>query len=429
MTASFIGVELDARTVQNYLIEHIEREFKSEDIKVHGIQDVVFVGDLTNIEVPSTGEAGSNTRETQSNDGKSNHVALASSLSVGVVVLFFLVFAALRRRRKREINEPSLLELEPQQLDTKESNIFSNSDEAEETIVAIPSDYVAPSGSGEKAAAHLFADTQVDVENPPYLLTSSTTTIPQTQDTEKLMQPPVPLTSTLSTPNTNGTETLTLQCSPNVVRARSLSPHGSKSSSMDAAAILSDISSLQKDTITTCTVEGVTNINTMSEVPSLSIPSGTDVLPPKPPGIVSSKPPTGSSKSIKTTRKKKKKKKASLIRVNSRESINEMETITEENGEEKDSDCSEYSWCSTDDEDSKPGSRDPSPARSNPRSRDPSPSTRSRGSIGSGSNVISNSSSSSLDSSQILSTIDVPSNSFEEKDPDEGKPHSLPTWV
>jgi hypothetical protein len=87
-----------------------------------------------------------------------------------------------------------------------------------------------------------------------------------------------------------------------------------------------------------------------------------DMLPPLAPGQLT-KP---RSKTMKKRRRKKKKVKRKLTRTNSRESINEMATITEANEEvlsSDDDDTSEY--YSTDDDDSVDRtSRDPSPARS-----------------------------------------------------------------
>ena len=107
-----------------------------------------------------------------------------------------------------------------------------------------------------------------------------------------------------------------------------------------------------------------------------------DLLPPKPPTDPSSKAHlvAAMSKPLKVRRKKKKrKKKTKMTRVNSRENIKEMETITEggEESEGSDEDGSEYSWCST--SDSNASSRQSSPSRSRGGSRDPSPARLSHG--------------------------------------------------
>ena len=100
----------------------------------------------------------------------------------------------------------------------------------------------------------------------------------------------------------------------------------------------------------------------------------TAVLPPLPlpPTAPYSKPPTPPSATKSKTmkkrrrRKKKKKKKPVLVRVNSRESIQEMETIEEAEEEYADYEDEESDYWSTDEDDSSGGrhSRDPSPARS-----------------------------------------------------------------
>jgi hypothetical protein len=99
-----------------------------------------------------------------------------------------------------------------------------------------------------------------------------------------------------------------------------------------------------------------------------------DMLPPLAPNQ-STKP---RSQTMKKRRRKKKKVKKKLIRTNSRESINEMATITEANEEilSSDDDDTGSEYYSTDDEDSVGRtSRDPSPARSR---------TGSMGSVASG---------------------------------------------
>jgi hypothetical protein len=99
-----------------------------------------------------------------------------------------------------------------------------------------------------------------------------------------------------------------------------------------------------------------------------------DMLPPLAPNQ-STKP---RSQTMKKRRRKKKKVKRKLIRTNSRESINEMATITEANEEvlSSDDDDTGSEYYSTDDEDSVDRtSRDPSPARSR---------TGSMGSVASG---------------------------------------------
>lgn len=107
-----------------------------------------------------------------------------------------------------------------------------------------------------------------------------------------------------------------------------------------------------------------------------------DLLPPKPPTDPSSKAHlvAAMSKPLKVRRKKKKrKKKTKMARVNSRENIKEMETITEggEESEGSDDDGSEYSWCST--SDSNASSRQSSPSQSRGGSRDASPARLSHG--------------------------------------------------
>lgn len=106
-------------------------------------------------------------------------------------------------------------------------------------------------------------------------------------------------------------------------------------------------------------------------------PKASDELPPLPPGGGRPRSSSGgASLGKKRRRKRKKKKKAvgTLQRVNSRENVTEMETITESEHDDEDEDGlfsygsgSEYSW-STDETDSRPGSRDPSPAPSPARS-------------------------------------------------------------
>lgn len=451
MSANFVGAELDAQAVENYLIHYIEREIDSEDVRVNGIQEVVFLVQTADVGAPSTGDTTSRTREAERNDGRATHVALASSLSIAFVLVVLVLFAVMRRRRLSTKDYPTVLvrEIDEAQLEGKENLVSGDSGDADDSEVDFPS-YTQSSSGGDGDGATQRMDTQLDVENPPQLLRSSTATTLPTSNVKSL----VPATSSMTTlPTTNKTghqSPASPQLSPttSVGDSRASATAVPTCFSLDAPAILSDIAGSEEEKTKAVVVDG-SSTNSGSALSTTPLPALADVLPPKPPGAASAKPPAGTSKTIKVTRKKKKKKKKpSLIRVNSRESMNEMETITEENDEEKNSDCSEYSWCSTDDEDSsRPGSRDPSPARSNPRSRDPSPSrsnprsrdaspsTRSRGSnnnnSGSSLDLINNSSSSSLDSSQMLTTIDVPasSSSFDDKESGGTKKNRLPAWV
>lgn len=93
--------------------------------------------------------------------------------------------------------------------------------------------------------------------------------------------------------------------------------------------------------------------------PKPPLPAGKPPASPRGPPSTS---PTALSKPLKQRRRKKRKKKPKVVRMNSRERINEMETITE-TAEEEGSD-SEYSWYS--ETDSNASSRDVSPSRESP---------------------------------------------------------------
>jgi hypothetical protein len=92
-----------------------------------------------------------------------------------------------------------------------------------------------------------------------------------------------------------------------------------------------------------------------------------DNLPPLPPGGPSAKTAAATVQPQRVKRRRKKKKLRSLLRTNSRENISVMDAIQEnakeDSGDDDSCSGSEYSW-STDETDSRPGSRDPSPLRS-----------------------------------------------------------------
>lgn len=403
MTASFYGSKDDAATVENFLAHYIESQIANGTIRTDEIQKVAFLGQQTK-GVPSIGSPDANEAETQPSSSGSNSIALATSLTVGIMFVFLILFAAIRRGRQTA-KDDSASDIDPQNLrdGQKIRSIDVGDDEEGNVTLENASQYPLNSLSDSSVFDHIH-DSKADEENPPLLLLTSTMTTQPTSHGNSS----IPATSTMMTlPTSNTTNPLIQTKSPKYVER----PGEER-----------QVNSLTLAVPTTLDVSAENITNT----------AVVDVLPPKPPGSNASKLPTGASKSMKVNRKKKKKKKQKLVRVNSREQIAEMATITEEKDLDEDEEGSEYSSYSTDDDDSRTGSRENSPCRSNspnrsnPRSREPSPSTRSRSSVESIGNVISAcNSSGSLEKNHVLETIDVPFPVNIEKEASQSKRH----WV
>lgn len=310
MTAYYLG---DERRVIDYLLYHLSIEMNSQRTLVGSIDQVYYIGTASgqssSIQQTTPTSTG---RDAGEYDTKSLALSIPFVLAAIVIVLVYLV----QRRRKsneREINHF------PPPVDDIEASISSSMKPCGE------------SGSIEQQQCTGSSPPDLGAEYPPHYMPS-------------VDIPPDGLSMTPETPD---------------LLLMDLDVKDGTSSQVD---LTNDMSS-----------ESTSTYSTNTTVDPFLPPPQTmmDSLPPLPPGGPSAK--TAAAKPVVTTLKKrrrpKKKKKASLVRVNSRELANEMETIAEGDNEKGSDDgvedCesgSEYSW-STDGTDSRPNSRESSPAR------------------------------------------------------------------
>jgi hypothetical protein len=353
MKATYVGSGSDRAAVISYLSYHIQRVINSSNITAHNVQQAVFIGTRILPESPTS----ASTQGVKGSSSSGQNVALASGVSIAAVLAMFIVYFAMARRR-RKISNP-----------------------------------VEVTGK-EKHQVLLAVGNSNDIDAAPVLVSTNTTKTLECNHTSEDDEPhcgKIEGAEVHSTPH--------LDISANSITTAQTAAE-TVTGSVDTSLATNNDRSVK-----------ATNLSTETVIAKSKLPTVIDILPPKPPTGPSSKSksavlPVVASKPLKQRRRKKKKKKKPMIRVNSREKINEMETITE--GEEEtvgdkndDEEGSEYSWCSTSDSD--PGSRDPSPARSR-GSQEPSP-PRSTGSGGShntnDSLILAMSNSGSWDSSSI----------------------------
>lgn len=348
MKTTFAGTEADRPAVEAFLAYYIQNVIDSRSIRVGKVEKAIFLGSRI---LPEPAPA---VAEPRMVDNSSNSIVpLATGVSAAAIVAMFLLYFAIARRRRRKSDEGRAI------VSDKRVVFGGDGDDKQPPLVAVAATKSLDTKSGS-AGGSTGEDEEKSDAARCVPLTESNRLGPETASSadENLPSPSHPLSSAYSL----GT-------------ART-------ASSTVADSVDSHQSFEDDDT------EKATNVHSDGGVTDSAPPNVVDILPPKPPKGKPSKPPAApvavsrtpilpvvALKSLTQRRKKKKKKKPKIVRSNSRENVNEMETITE--GEEETSgdnrdgdDGSEYSWCSTDDSD--PGSREPSPARSR-GSREPSP--------------------------------------------------------
>jgi hypothetical protein len=349
MKAVFVGSESDRAAVETFLAVHVAAVVNnSSDFLGIGVNETVFVGSRV---IPSPAPIVDESVSRGVDDSSSNEysVALASSLSVAAVFLMFVLYFALARRRRSRLD---------------------NDEEAE--------------GTNMEKEVVIGADVRNDVLPPAVQCTPTKSIDSKSNSSEEKSDEArcgnIELSNRLGREVIDPTSAGTTSPYP-ITAAYALT--NIRTASTVVSTDESEMNTPDDDesgSITTVASESKIVVAT-SEPPSM-----TDTLPPKHPTGPSSKlsvPPTSAAKLPKgRRRRKKKKKKPTIVRSNSRENINEMETITEgeeeTSGDNQNEASDEGSWCST--SDSEPGSRDPSPARSSRNSsREPSP-ARSTGS-------------------------------------------------
>jgi hypothetical protein len=351
MKAEFVGMESDRAAVESFLAKHVAKVVNnSSDFLGIGVNRSVFVGSRV---VPSPAPQVSDGRAVDEESSSDDYVsALAGSLSAAGALLICIVLFALARRRRRR----------PGETDS------------------------TPGDGMDKEVVVGGSDIAVTDVLPPGVAYTPTKSLDSKSDEDKSDEARCGSVDSLA--NRLGREVMDpLQTYPAAYALTNIRTASTVVSTEDES--IAPVPSMEEETET----KKNTLDNTIGAVVGsneFATSSMTDTLPPKHPTGPSSKvPPVPAVAKLPKTRrrrKKKKKKAATLVRSNSRENVNEMETITE--GEEETSgdnheiggsdDEEDGSWCST--SDSEPGSRDPSPARSSRNSsREPSP-ARSTGS-------------------------------------------------
>lgn len=344
MIATYTGAPEDREDVLNYLRTNIRAVIDNADKEIGRVQRAHFIG--SRVRAASAVDV--------DNSSSSSFVALASSLAGAAVVtiLVFYVVLARRRRRKHEPDNPSEIAAN----NAKEVVIGPDAVSAP----AVPT-AVQTNPTEEKSEEDILCDTgDVDAEAPSN----------GDADISKTGIQPAAATAMMAAPIT-------------LVAGRTASTAKMEDSDSDDERPPDQFEEELKHVASSSpNFDDFKNITASS-----STGSGPTVMvdiskPPKPPTAPSNKPPVPvpASKQLKKRRKRKKKKKPSMgKRTDSREKIDEMETIAEceeetsDNKSGSEDEDSEYSWYST--SDSEPGSRDASPARS--REASPNRSTNS----------------------------------------------------
>lgn len=312
MTVYYTGNETSM--VNDYILKLIKYNLDGQQTLTGGLTKTLFLGER------ATYNPG--TQPSRSPASSSTNAALAAGLSVGAVVVLMVAFLVYSRRRRVQnviIEEKPDDMLDLEKATTRSSRLLTD----EEDDVVPPGMFVVAHGA-PASPEHTVA-TNVTVKS----LGSSTTVLMSNKtkkiDTDELL--------------------------PDAVSV------GSLDSDASDAAIRPDTPPPQDPT------------NFSGEPVNQDRPTQkmVDELPPLPPTGPSTKPPPGSlaaaSKIMKRRRKKKKKSKQKIVRVNSRDNVKEMETISEEHdAPDEDEEGSDYSWTDGDSDGSR--SRDPSPSRS-----------------------------------------------------------------
>lgn len=346
MKASYVGTEDDRTEVEAYLQRNVKQVIETAPDTMSRVEVAYYVGSrfLPSPPPPPVSAAPPASDTTKEADvSGSSFVGLASGLAAGAVVAMLLLYCAVARRRRRRNNEEdptAAAQKEPQEVADNEVDLQA----MQPTMTVSKS---VDTRSGEEDAdveAASTGDGHVGVPAPSIVLMAGRTGS----------------TAAMGDSGSDGGS----QPDPGEDEIKRVVPDTPKEDEFKNVS--------------------VTSSNERGKGPTVMVDTNK---PPKPPTAPKGKKPpvvpVPVPKPLKQRRKRKKKKKPpSMKRTNSRENIVNMETIAEGENEGSggsndgsDEEGSEYSWYSTDDSD--PGSRDPSPARS---SREPSPvrSTSSR---------------------------------------------------
>lgn len=378
MSATFVGSDGDRAAVEAFLAYHIEKVINSSKIREGNVKDAIFLGTRVLPEptpvgqqqqppsdTPGGGGGASilgGTRDTSSDNNNGSVAALASSLSVAAVVTMLVLYLAVARRRGRKQQSERLAVQSASGRGDKQVLVVNSSrggkgDGPQPEVIAAATTRSLESKSGDfNEEGSDNACCGIDIESPVL-----------GRDDQEVPSSPPPQVHR----DSNNNNIINMTSVYSFATALTAASTAENTDESQQASLLGDEGS--DKAANDVSIEITDDVELARATPPP--PTVIDILPPKPPTGPSAKkltvpPVAGGSKPLKQRRRRKKKKKATMVRSNSRENINEMETITE--GEEDasndkdDEDGSEYSWCSTSDSDpgSNPGSRDPSPARS-----------------------------------------------------------------
>jgi len=339
MRGTYVGTEEDREAVEDFLQFYIEEAINGASPEMSSIQAAIFLNsEVQPVAIDGGAPVSADVESVETKS--SNYVGLAAGVSVGAVVAMLLVYFVIARRRRPKEETPSV-----------EGGV-DKTEIAEGNEVDLQTKTKGSSDEGEM-------DNDLEVATSGAICVASSAPL-------VLMTGQAP--------------------SPAVTEASDSDTSGSRP---DPGEDL--VQRVVKEPPKTDEFTNVSAASNSEKGPTVMVDINK---PPMPPTARLAKPHAAVpvvSKSLKKRRKRKKiKKTKSMKRTNSREKIDGMDTIAE--GEEENSgdnngsdNDSEYSWYSTDENDSEPGSRDPSPNRSREvspvpsreaspaRSREPSP--------------------------------------------------------
>lgn len=350
MTAYFVGEEDQALAVETWLADHIANVIDGPLVVRNGVEQAAFVGAKLVSPAGAEMDIGDSVDTRNSERSSLLPATLGGGIAVGLMLGLVTTLFLLRRRRRNASERSEVIPEIP----------------LDEKVVAKPADATQtetdqPDNDIENQPTSLSRNTYPDQELPSVDNVAQFVTVPTAPTSSETVD------GSASTPPHDLTEETTIL----------------RQSSTDAATPSTDATTTFVDQ----QLPSEINIkpredpsspgSTKPPIPMVPKPPP----PPSPPSTISSAskpppapkrtptPPPGTLKKSRRKKKKKKKKlkKASVVRVNSRENINEMETITEaQEDDESNDDDDEYSWYSA--SDSNCSSREPSPTRSLSRS-------------------------------------------------------------
>jgi len=405
MTVFFIGNNEDV--VKDYLLYHLSVEMNSQRVLIGTIMQTFFIGETESRNSPPVSQIESTTSgqvATPENSESDNFLPIIMGIPIGFCVLAFLSFFVVRRRRTRQQKEHVRQVVHPQNVD-EENDEVSDARSSVAVATELPPDWERKnhlmSTTGAIDEVPSIASDADDVEQGSRDVSDPVVVVQEEDVFSEILQTISNISSDgaepISTDATNAdiklSEVAESSVSPNLLlidlgdmHTSSILQSESSESEEPSQPNEQSVSNEQREQIESKEQNVFKEYNLSRELGTVESATGqpllvVDLLPPLPPGGPSAKTAAAKAvpRTVKRRRRKKKKKQPrnrSLTRVNSRDSVKEMETIAEapmERGSDEDESSyeygsgSEYSW-STDGSDSRPGSRDPSPVRASSQS-------------------------------------------------------------